>query len=105
RAPPSGRRNEGSQLPRSLDTSRVPLPVLVLRRFTFPLRLVRARLGAGGRRVALVAAGVVAGAALVAAVLGGRLVMQDRSLALATAQLAPGARQGQVTGRGATDEF
>ena len=79
--------------------------MLTLRRFTFPLRLVRARLGAGGRRVTLVAAGVVAGAALVAAVLGGRLVMQDRSLALATAQLAPGDRQVQVTWSGATDEF
>ena len=77
----------------------------LLRRFTFPLRLVGARLGAGGSRIVLVAAGVVAGAALLAAVLGGRLVMQDRSLALATAQLAPGDRQVQVTWSGATDEF
>src|SRR5205823_5249544 len=71
----------------------------------FPLRLVGARLGAGGGRVALVAGGVVAGAALLAAVLGGRLVMQDRSLALATAQLAPGDRDVQVTWSGAIDEF
>src|SRR5438067_2421567 len=77
----------------------------MLRRIAFPLRLVGARLGAGGQRSALVAAGVVAGAALVAAVLGGRLVMQDRSLALATTQLAPGDRQVQVTWSGATDEF
>ncbi|NUR77117.1 MAG: hypothetical protein HOQ28_12635, partial [Thermoleophilia bacterium] len=44
----------------------------MLRRIAFPLRLVGARLGAGGRRSHHVAAGVVAGAALVAAVLGGR---------------------------------
>ena len=54
---------------------------MVLRRIAFPLRLVRARLGAGGERLALVAVGVVAGAAVLAAVLAGRLVMQDRSLA------------------------
>ena len=77
----------------------------MLRRFAFPLRLVGARLGAGGGRAVLVAGGVVAGAALLAAVLGGRLVMQDRSLALATAQLAPGDREVQVTWSGATDEF
>jgi len=79
--------------------------VSTFRRFAFPLRLVAARLGAGGGRIALVAGGVIAGAALLAAVLGGRLVMQDRSLALATAQLAPGDRQVQVTWSGATDEF
>jgi hypothetical protein len=79
--------------------------VSLLRRIAFPLRLVRARLGAGGGRLLLVATGVVAGAALLAAVLGGRLVMQDRALALATAQLAPGDRQVQVTWSGAFDEF
>ena len=41
----------------------------------------------------LVAVGVVAGAAVLAAVLAGRLVMQDRALAQATAQLAPGDRE------------
>src|SRR5262245_53016885 len=92
-------------LPRSLDTSSLPVLVSTLRRFAFPLRLVSARLGAGGGRVALVAGGVIAGAALVAAVLGGRLVMQDRSLALATAQLAPGDRDVQVTWSGAVDDF
>ncbi|MDX6477103.1 MAG: hypothetical protein QOH95_2614, partial [Gaiellaceae bacterium] len=77
----------------------------MLRRFAFPLRLVGARLAAGGERAVLVAVGVVAGAAVLSAVLGGRLVMQDRSLALATAQLAPGDRQVQVTWSGATDDF
>ena len=52
-----------------------------LRRLVFPLRLVAARLGAGGERALLVAVGVVAGAAVLAAVLAGRLVMQDRALA------------------------
>ena len=58
-----------------------------LRRILFPIELARARLGAGGERLLLVAVGIVAGAAAIAAVLGGRLVMQDRSLAQATAAL------------------
>jgi hypothetical protein len=58
-----------------------------LRRAAFPIRLARARLGSGGERLALVAVGIVAGAAAIAAVLGGRLVMQDRALAQATAAL------------------
>jgi len=74
-------------------------------RIFFPLRLVRARLGAGGERLVLVAIGVVAGAAVLAAVLAGRLVMQDRALALATAQLAPGDREVQVVWSGAVDRF
>jgi len=61
-----------------------------LGRIAFPLRLVAARLGAGGERIALVSAGVIAGAAVLAAVLAGRLVMQDRSLAQATAELGAG---------------
>lgn len=78
----------------------------MFRRLTYPLGLVAARLrGGGGGRLALVGAGVVAGAAVLAAVLAGRLVMQDRSLAVATAQLAPGDRQVQVTWSGSTDEF
>ncbi len=76
-----------------------------IRRLVFPLRLVGRRLGAGGERVVLVAIGVVAGAAVLSAVLAGRLVMQDRALAQATAQLAPGDRQVQVTWSGATDSF
>ena len=47
-------------------------------------------------RALLIALGVAAGAAVLAAVLGGRLVMQDRSLALATAQLQPADREVQV---------
>jgi FtsX-like permease family len=58
-----------------------------LRRIAYPLRLVLARLTAGGERLVLVSFGVVAGAAVIAAVLGGRLVMQDRALVNATKQL------------------
>jgi hypothetical protein len=78
---------------------------VVLRRITFPLRLVGARLGAGGERLALVALGIVAGAAVLAAVLGGRLVMQDRALQLAVGQLQPGDRTVQVVWSGATTSF
>src|SRR5205085_4550814 len=67
--------------------------VTALRRTLYPLRLARARLGAGGERLALVGVGIVAGAAVLAAVLAGRLVMQDRSLAETTARLAPADRQ------------
>ena len=74
-------------------------------RFTFPLRLARARLAAGGERALLVAAGVIAGSAVLAAVLGGRLVMQDRSLAQTTARLAPGDREVSVVWSGASDSF
>jgi hypothetical protein len=76
-----------------------------LRRIAYPLGLVAARLRGGGGRLALVALGVMAGAAVLAAVLAGRLVMQDRALAQATAQLAPGDRQVQVTWSGATNDF
>ena len=58
-----------------------------LRRVFFPVRLAQARLLAGGQARLLVGIGVVAGAAAIAAVLGGRLVMQDRSLAQASANL------------------
>ena len=68
-----------------------------LRRIAYPLRLVLARLAAGGERLVLVSVGVVAGAAVLAAVLGGRLVMQDRALAQATAQLPADQRTAQVT--------
>lgn len=81
---------------------RVPVS---LRRIAFPLRLVGARLASGGERALLIVLGVAAGAAVLAAVLGGRLVMQDRSLALATAQLQPADRQVQVTWSGAVDSF
>ena len=90
----------------SLDTGR--LAVLVfdsLRRLAFPLRLVAARLARRRRAAAARRVGVVAGAAVLAAVLGGRLVMQDRALAQATARLAPGDRKVQVAWSGATDDF
>ena len=78
---------------------------MLLRRIAYPLGLVAARLRGGGNRLLLVAIGVIAGAAVLAAVLAGRLVMQDRALAEATAQLAPGDRQVQVTWSGATNDF
>ena len=68
-----------------------------LRRIAYPLRLVVARLAAGGERLVLVSLGVVAGAAVLAAVLGGRLVMQDRALHQAAAQLDPADRAAEVT--------
>jgi hypothetical protein len=76
-----------------------------LRRIAYPLGLVAGRLRGGGSRLALIALGVIAGAAVLAAVLAGRLVMQDRALAQATAQLSPGDRQVQVTWSGATNDF
>jgi len=72
-----------------------------LRRAWFPLRLARARLGSSRERLLLVAVGIVAGAAALAAVLSGRLVMQDRSLAQATAQLSPSERSLEVAWFGA----
>jgi hypothetical protein len=52
-----------------------------------------------------VALGVVAGAAVLAAVLSGRLVMQDRALVQAMHGLGPGDRTVQVVWSGATDSF
>ena len=78
---------------------------MVLRRILFPLRLAGARLGAGGERLALVAVGVVAGAAVLAAVLAGRLVMQDRALVQSARALSPGDREVAVLWSGATDQF
>ncbi|MGZ4388878.1 MAG: hypothetical protein ACXVZL_05810, partial [Gaiellaceae bacterium] len=78
---------------------------MVLRRIAFPLRLVGARLAAGGERLILVAVGVVAGAAVLAAVLAGRLVMQDRALVQAMGRLQPGDRTVQVVWSGASDSF
>lgn len=76
-----------------------------LRRLTYPLRLAALRLGSGGPRLALVAVGIVAGAAVLAAVLGGRLVMQDRALEQATGRLDAGDREVAVTWGGASDAF
>lgn len=78
---------------------------MFLRRFAYPLGLVAARLRGGGSRLGLVLLGVIAGAAVLAAVLAGRLVMQDRALADATAQLPAGDRQVQVSWSGATNDF
>src|SRR5437868_12647490 len=89
------------------EDARLPHPapgrscVIALRRILFPFHLARARLGAGGERLLLVAVGIVAGSAAIAAVLSGRLVMQDRSLAQATAQLAPSDRSIEVAWLGA----
>jgi hypothetical protein len=58
-----------------------------LRRIGFPLRLAWLRLTRRGERVPLVAFGIAAGAALLAAVLAGSLVAQDRSVARATARV------------------
>ena len=60
-----------------------------LRRLGYPLRLARLRLAHRLERVALVAFGIAAGAAMLAATLGGSLVAQDRSLQRATARIAP----------------
>ena len=60
-----------------------------LRRLGYPLRLARLRLAHRLERVALVAFGIAAGAAMLAATLGGSLVAQDRSLERATARIAP----------------
>jgi hypothetical protein len=77
----------------------------VLRKIAYPLRLVASRLRAGGQRLLLVAVGVVAAAAVFSAVVAGRLVMQDRSLAQATGQLAPGDREVAVSWSGASNSF
>ena len=58
-----------------------------LRRIAYPLRLAWIRLSRRGERVVLVAIGIAAGAALLASVLAGSLVAQDKSLSRATSQL------------------
>jgi hypothetical protein len=63
-----------------------------LRRVSFPIRLAGRRLAAGRERLGLVALGVGAGAAVLAAVLAGSLAARDRSLARATAAV-PGAER------------
>jgi hypothetical protein len=63
-----------------------------LRRLATPLRLARARLARRLERVALVALGIAAGAAMLAAVLGGSLLARDRSLERATNRIAPADR-------------
>lgn len=58
-----------------------------LRRLAYPLRLVSARIVRRGDRLALVGVGVLAGSAVLAAVLAGSLVMRDRALAQATRRI------------------
>src|SRR5512133_3424573 len=58
-----------------------------LRRTAYPLGLAWARLVRRGGRVLLVLLGIAAGAALLAAVLAGSLVAQDRSVERATARV------------------
>jgi hypothetical protein len=76
-----------------------------LNRIGYPLRLVGARLATGGNRLVLVAVGVVAGAAVLAAVLAGRLVMQDRALAQAMTRLTPADREIAVAWSGGENAF
>jgi ABC-type antimicrobial peptide transport system permease subunit len=57
------------------------------RRIVYPLGLAWTRLVRRGERVVLVAFGIAAGAALLAAVLAGSLVAQDRSVERATARV------------------
>jgi ABC-type antimicrobial peptide transport system permease subunit len=61
--------------------------VTSLRRFAYPLELAWARLVRRSGRVLLVLFGIAAGAALLAAVLAGSLVAQDRSVERATARV------------------
>jgi hypothetical protein len=68
----------------------------VSRRIAYVLFLVRARLARRAGRVLLVVAGIAAGAAVLACVLAGAQVMQDRSLARAVASLAPADRSVQA---------
>ena len=66
------------------------------RRIAYVLFLVRARLARRTGRVVLVVAGIAAGAAVLACVLAGAQVMQDRSLARAVAALPPADRAVQA---------
>jgi hypothetical protein len=59
-----------------------------LRRIAFPFALAGARLTRRPERIILVTLGIAAGAALLAAVLAGSLVAQDRSLERATGRIA-----------------
>jgi FtsX-like permease family protein len=58
-----------------------------LRRISYPLRLAAARLAHRRTQAALVAFGVAAGAGILAAVLAGSVIAQDRSLARALADV------------------
>jgi hypothetical protein len=66
--------------------------VNVLRRIAFPLRLAAVRVTHRPGRAALLAAGIAAGAAVLALVLGGSLVAQDRQSARALERVPAGER-------------
>jgi hypothetical protein len=66
--------------------------VNALRRVAFPLRLAAVRLSHRRGRMALLAAGIAAGAAVLAVVLGGSLVAQDEQTSRALARVPPGQR-------------
>jgi hypothetical protein len=69
------------------------LPVVnALRRVAFPLRLAAVRLSHRRGRAALLAAGIAAGAAVLAVVLGGSLVAQDEETSRALARVPPAQR-------------
>jgi hypothetical protein len=63
-----------------------------LRRIAFPLWLARVRLASRFGRALLLGIGVTAGAAVLALVLGGSLIAQDRSIARALARVPPADR-------------
>jgi hypothetical protein len=67
----------------------VPTLLAFLRRVAAPLWLVRVRLAARAVGVALVVVGIAAGAGILAAVLAGSLVAEDRSLARALDKVPP----------------
>jgi hypothetical protein len=66
--------------------------VKTLRRVGFPLRLAAVRLSHRSGRAALLAAGIAAGAAVLAVVLGGSLVAQDEQAARTLARVPGGQR-------------
>jgi hypothetical protein len=66
--------------------------VNALRRLAFPLRLAAVRVSHRPGRTALLAAGIAAGAAVLALVLGGSLVAQDEQASRALAHVPPGQR-------------
>ncbi len=66
--------------------------VNALRRVAFPLRLAAVRLSHRRGRTALLAAGIAAGAAVLAVVLGGSLVAQDEETSRALARVPPAQR-------------
>jgi hypothetical protein len=66
--------------------------VNALRRLAFPLRLAAVRVSHRPGRTALLAAGIAAGAAVLAVVLGGSLVAQDENVARALERVPPGQR-------------